>query len=198
MLPENVAKKPGSVGKPLLFTSVEIVDENGRSLPPNKYGEIVVTGPTVMASYFNAQRITDDDSSFIPHPSSFHTGDIGYLDDDGDLWIVQRRSDLIVSGGENVYPAEVEAVLKSHPAVANACVVGVPDVEWGQKVAAMVQLESTKSLTVAELLAFCHDQLAHYKQPRLVKFVATLPLTASGKIARQTVMAQLAARPPRF
>ncbi|MFO7683931.1 MAG: o-succinylbenzoate--CoA ligase [Chloroflexota bacterium] len=192
MTPADAAKKPGSVGKPLLFTSVEIVDENGRSLPPNAYGEIVVTGPTVMVGYFNAQRITDNDSSFNPHPSSFHTGDIGCLDDDGDLWLVQRRSDLIVSGGENVYPSEVEAALKRHPAVANACVVGLPDAEWGQKVAAMVQLLPEASLTESELLAFCRDRLARYKQPRLLKFVSELPLTASGKMARQEVVAQLA------
>jgi len=184
MLPEDVAQKPGSVGKPLLFTSVDIVDENGRSLPLNEYGEIVVSGPSVMAGYFNEQRTTNNDLSFIPHPSSFHTGDIGYLDDDSDLWIVQRRSDLIVSGGENVYPVEVEAVLKMHPAVVNACVVGVPDAEWGQVVVAMVQSSPDSSLTEADLLKFSRDHLAGYKQPRLVLFVTELPQTASGKIAR--------------
>ncbi|MBE2222657.1 MAG: AMP-binding protein [Anaerolineae bacterium] len=213
MLPADVARKPGSVGKPLLFTSVDIVDENGRSLPPNEYGEIVVTGPTVMSGYFDKdQRLKIEDSHSSPQSSifnpstssgqvlqsSFHTGDIGYLDDDGDLWIVQRRSDLIVSGGENVYPAEVEAVLKSHPAVAGVCVVGLPDAEWGQVVAAMVQLEPGASLTEAELLEFSREQLARYKQPRRVKFGTALPLTSSGKIARQVVAAQLAARPPRF
>ncbi len=118
------------------------------------------------------------------------------MDDDGDLWVVQRRSDLIVSGGENVYPLEVEAVIQRHPAVANVCVVGLPDAEWGQTVAAMVQLLPNESLTEAELLAFCKDQLARYKQPRLVKFVTELPLTASGKVERQAVTAQLADRPP--
>jgi O-succinylbenzoic acid--CoA ligase len=197
MLPEDVAKKPGSVGKPLLFTSVEIVDGNGRSLPPGEYGEIVVNGSTVMDGYFNKQQSTDNDLSFIvqpmvAHPSSFHTGDIGYLDEDGDLWIVQRRSDLIVSGGENVYPAEVEVVLKSHPAVANACVVGVPDDEWGQMVTAMVQLASNSSLTAAELLAFSREHLAGYKQPRLIAFTEKLPQTASGKIARLKISEALA------
>ncbi|NHZ71696.1 MAG: AMP-binding protein [Aquificales bacterium] len=198
MPPEDVEKKPGSVGKPLLFTRVDIVDENGRSLPPNEYGEIVVTGPAVMDDYFNnqqttdnGQRITDNNSSLITHHSSFHTGDIGYLDEDGDLWIVQRRTDLIVSGGENVYPAEVESALKQHPAVANACVVGVADAEWGQRVAAMVQLLPSASLTEADMLAFSRQQLAGYKQPRRVVFVAELPQTASGKIARRAVAAQL-------
>ena len=200
MLPADVAMKPGSVGKPLLFTSVDIMDENGRSLPPNEYGEIVVSGPTVMAGYFDNEQAgvsseqwtVNSDSSFIPHPSSFHTGDIGYLDDDGDLWIVQRRSDLIVSGGENVYPAEVEAVLESHPAVANVCVVGVPDTEWGQVVAAMVQLAPDLSLTEADLLAFSREQVAGYKQPRMVSFVTELPQTASGKISRSDVEIMMA------
>ncbi len=199
MLPEDTAKKPGSVGKPLLFTSVAIVDENGRSLPANQYGEIVVTGPTVMADYFEKdQRLKNKDlhitgkSSIFNLQSSFATGDIGYLDDDGDLWIVQRRSDLIVSGGENVYPAEVEMVLKAHPAVANACVVGVPDEEWGQVVAAMVQLAPDNKLFKEELLAFSHERLASYKQPRLIAFTERLPQTASGKIARMEISELLA------
>ena len=200
MLPEDVARKPGSVGKPLLFTSVEIMDENGRSLPPNTYGEIVVTGPTVMGGYFKKDQrlkikkgspVETSQSPISNLQSSFHTGDIGYLDDDGDLWIVQRRSDLIVSGGENVYPAEVEAVLKRHPAVANACVVGVPDAEWGQTVAAMVELLPDLSLTEAEFLAFSRGLLAGYKLPRQIVFAEMLPQTASGKIARSEVKTAL-------
>lgn len=185
MLPPDVARKPGSVGHPLPGTTVAIVDENGRSLPPNTYGEIIVTGPTVMAGYWPADSARPTPHAPLPtHP----TGDIGYLDEDGDLWIVQRRSDLIVTGGENVYPAEVEAVLKGHTAVANACVVGVPDAEWGQKVAALVQLRPGAALSEAELLAHCRAQLAGYKQPRLIRFAADLPQTASGKIARNTIM----------
>jgi len=185
MLPEGVAKKPGGVGKPLLFTNVDIVDENGRSLPPNEYGEIVVTGPTVMSNYFKPGKNYQSPISNLQ--SSFHTGDIGYLDDDGDLWIVQRRSDLIVTGGENVYPAEVEAVLKSHPAITNACVVGVPDAEWGQVVTAMVQLSPSSSLTEVDLLEFSKEQLAGYKQPRLILFAKEIPQTASGKVSRVEV-----------
>ncbi|PIE81214.1 MAG: o-succinylbenzoate--CoA ligase [Chloroflexi bacterium] len=198
MLPEEVTKKPGSVGKPLLFTSVAIVNENGRSLPPNQYGEIVITGPTVMANYFEKDQRLKKKDLHPPHQpstfnrqSSFATGDIGYLDDDSNLWIVQRRSDLIVSGGENVYPAEVEAVLKAHPAVANACVVGLPDAEWGQVVAAMVQVAPTHTLSPEELLAYSREHLAGYKQPRQLKFVTELPQTASGKIARNTIVDQL-------
>ncbi|GAB4276820.1 MAG: o-succinylbenzoate--CoA ligase [Candidatus Promineifilaceae bacterium] len=199
MPPEEAVYKPGSVGKPLLFTSVKIVGEDGASLPPGEIGEIVVTGPTVMAGYWqqptvnsqqltvNGLRMTDDGL-----PNALHTGDLGYLDDEGDLWVVQRRSDLIVSGGENVYPAEVEEVLRGHTAVLEACVVGVPHPEWGQQVAAMVQLQPGQVVTEDELLAFSRERLAGYKQPRLLRFVAELPRTASGKIARQQVAEMMA------
>jgi o-succinylbenzoate---CoA ligase len=235
MLPADAARKPGSVGKPLLFTQVRIVDENGQELPAGERGEIVVTGPTVMAGYFsqesaangqqstansqqstaNSQQSTANSqqstanlqpstfnlqpSTFNLQPSTFNlhpfstisTGDIGYLDEDGDLWLVQRRTDLIVSGGENVYPAEVEAVLKAHPAVANACVVGVPHPEWGRQVAAAVVRQPGMTLTESELSDFCREQLAGYKRPRTIRFMENLPETASGKIHRQAVAAQL-------
>ena len=195
MLPAEVAKKPASVGKPLLFTAVKIVDEHGNEQPTNEYGEITVTGPTVMTSYYNPNpSASSGQISNLQSPISntHHSGDIGYLDDDGDLWIVQRRSDLIVSGGENVYPAEVEAVLRSHPAVHQVCVVGLPDAEWGQVVAAMVVLEDGLETAVssADLLQFCRNQLAGYKCPRIIQFTQQLPLTASGKVQRQEVTKQ--------
>ncbi|MGB5050929.1 MAG: long-chain fatty acid--CoA ligase, partial [Caldilineaceae bacterium] len=112
---------------------------------------------------------------------------LGSLDDEGDLFLVQRRSDLIVTGGENVYPAEVEAVLRAHPAVAEVCVVGVTDAEWGQRVAAAVQLRPGEFVEEAALLAFCRERLAGYKAPQQVRFVAELPQTASGKIERRRV-----------
>jgi len=225
MLPEEVRRKPGSVGKPLPGTSVRIVDEalslrsqpsppaplpksadrrsqrggergvrngnilgvaeqlaqvseSGHSLPPGQIGEIVVQGPTVMPGYIGQPPLVDQ---------TFPTGDLGYLDVDGDLWIVQRRSDLIVSGGENIYPAEVETALRSHAAVAEACVVGLPDVEWGQRVAAAVVVKPDESVTETELLAHITSQLAPYKRPRLLRFVSDLPQTASGKVIRSAV-----------
>ena len=191
LLPAEVAKKPASVGKPLLFTAVKIVDEYGNEQPANSYGEIIVTSPTVMAGYYNLQSPISQPK--VANLQSHHTGDIGYLDDDGDLWIVQRRSDLIVSGGENVYPAEVEVVLRSHPSVHQCCVVGLPDVEWGQVVAAMVVLEDEleTAVIVPELIEFCRKQLAGYKCPRIIYTTSQLPLTASGKIERQKVREQL-------
>ena len=175
--PEQVRAKPGSVGKPLSGTTVRIIGEDGREPPPGEYGEIVVSGATVMRGYLGQP----------PTEGTIRTGDIGYLDADGDLWLVQRRSDLIVSGGENVYPSEIEAVLRGHPAVADACVVGVPDAEWGQRVAAMVALRPGAALTEDTLIAFSRERLAGYKQPRRVVFVDELPQTASGKVQRAKV-----------
>jgi O-succinylbenzoic acid--CoA ligase len=184
LCPADVVRKPGSVGRPLMFTNVRIVDETGATLPPGEKGEIVVTGPTVMSGYYKNPAAT---AKTIRNGDLF-TGDIGYLDDEGDLWLVQRRSDIIISGGENIYPAEVEAVLRQHPAVAAVAVVGVPNAEWGQVVAALVECHPHKQVTAAELLAFSRQQLAGYKQPRLLAFTDALPQTASGKIERRTVV----------
>ena len=181
MPPDGVRRKPGSVGKPLSGLTVQIVNEEERQLPAGEYGEIVVSGLMVMRGYYGQ----------LPVDGTFHTGDIGYLDDEGDLWLVQRRSDLVVSGGENVYPSEVEAVLRQHPAVADACVVGVPDAEWGQRVAAMVVLRSDAAISEDELITFSRERLAGYKQPRQIVFAAELPQTASGKVQRAVVQKRL-------
>lgn len=182
--PEQVIHKPGSVGKPLMFTSVRIADERGNTQPPGEYGEVLVSGPTVMKAYYNNPEAT----AKTLQNRELHTGDIGYLDEDGDLWLVQRRSDLIVSGGENVYPVEIETILSQHPAVKDCAVVGIPHPEWGQQVAAAVVLEDNSSITVTILQDYCRQHLAGYKIPRQIKFVETLPQTASGKIQRATVV----------
>jgi o-succinylbenzoate---CoA ligase len=126
-------------------------------------------------------------SALCVNRNTIKTGDLGYLDADGDLFLVQRRSDLIVSGGENVYPAEVEAALRQHPQVVEACVVGMPDAEWGQRVVAMVQITPNATVSAQALITFCRDHLAGYKLPRQIELVAELPLTASGKIGRKQV-----------
>ncbi|MBZ0302304.1 MAG: o-succinylbenzoate--CoA ligase, partial [Anaerolineae bacterium] len=188
MRPDDVARKPGSVGEPLLFTNIRIVNKDGEPAEPGEYGEIVVSGPTVMQGYYN----DPDATARTLQNGELHTGDIGYLDEDSDLWVVQRRSDLIITGGENVYPAEVEQVLRQHPSVADVCVVGLRDADWGQRVAAAVVLEVGVTLTEDELLAFGRSHLAGYKLPRTFRFVKALPQTASGKIQRAAVKALLA------
>jgi O-succinylbenzoic acid--CoA ligase len=183
-LHEDLCRKPGSVGKPLLFTRVAIVDEEGYQTPPMVAGEITVSGPTIMAGYDG-----DEDSTTRTLKDGWlHTGDAGYLDEDGDLWVLQRQDDIIISGGENVYPAEVEAVLRSHAAVADACVVGVRDEEWGQQVAAAVVLDKPEQITAEALLAYCRQRLAGYKLPRRVLLLKDLPQTSSGKIQRSAVV----------
>lgn len=184
MLPQDVYRKPGSVGKPLSFTQVTILDQSGQPCPAGVYGEIVVSGPTIMLGYDqNTHSKTD-----IPQNNLLHTGDIGYLDEDGDLWIIQRRSDLIITGGENVYPIEVETVLRQHPAVADACVVGLPSSEWGQQVSAAIIPMPNTTINTAELLQFSRQHLAGYKQPRYVQLMQDFPRTSSGKIQRQQII----------
>jgi O-succinylbenzoic acid--CoA ligase len=189
MLPTDSQRKPGSVGKPLLFSQVEILDEHDQPQPPGVYGEVVITGATVMQGYYNQP----DATAKTLRGGKLHTGDIGYLDQDGDLYLVQRRSDLIVSGGENIYPVEVENALLKHPAIAAACVVGIPSAEWGQQAAAAVVLKLETSATEAELRAFCRESLAGYKIPKVFKFVDELPQNATGKVQRRAVAELFAA-----
>ncbi|GIK66808.1 MAG: 2-succinylbenzoate--CoA ligase [Chloroflexota bacterium] len=175
--------KPGSVGRPLMFSSVEILRDDGTPAKIGEYGEVVVSGKMVMAGYDENPTATVE----ILRDGRLYTGDIGYLDADGDLWVVQRRTDLIVSGGENVYPVEIENTLRQHPAVADCCAVGLPDAEWGQIVAMAVVLKGGFEADPAALTAFCRQHLAGYKIPRRWVFVERLPQNATGKIQRRTV-----------
>ena len=184
-LPADVRRKPGTVGRSLLFTELRIADPDGRPLPQGESGEILVRGPQVTTAYYRNPTAT----AAALQGGWLHTGDMGRVDSDGDLFVLQRRADLIVSGGENIYPVEVETVLREHPAVADVCVVGLPDAEWGQRCAAAVQLHAGKTVTRDALLDFSRGRLAGYKQPSAehIRFVDALPETASGKIARRAV-----------
>ena len=179
--PELVYRKPGTVGKPLLFATVRIIDEEGNAAPSEAHGEVLVKGETVMRGYYNDPAATAD----ALRDGWLHTGDIGYMDEDGDLFILQRREDLIVSGGENIYPAEVEAVLRQHPAVADAVVLGLADANWGQAVAAVVELRVGRSASAADIITFSRQGLAGFKIPRRIAFTPALPRTASGKVQRR-------------
>ncbi len=187
--PKDSAHKPGCVGKPMMFNELRIVRSVGRDEyldnPPREIGEIIVRGPTIMQGYYRNQEAT----YAALHDGWLHTGDLGFLDEAGDLWVVDRRNDLIVTGGENVYPSEVERVLLTHAGVREACVVGLPDPEWGQKIVAVVVPAEDHPLTVQEITEFLRAHLAGYKIPREVHFVASLPQTASGKIKREDVRA---------
>lgn len=180
MPPSGVREKRGSVGRPLFGTAMQIRDEAGQTVPSGQYGVVWVRGGTVMRGYYANPEATAQ----VLQDGWLCTGDIGFVDAEGDLWLVQRRSDLIVTGGENVYPSEVERVLLDHTQVKAVCVVGVPHPEWGQQVTAMLVVDAVSE---AELMAYARDHLAGYKQPRQLRFVADLPKTASGKIARKQV-----------
>jgi O-succinylbenzoic acid--CoA ligase len=182
-LPDLPHRKPGTVGRPLLWTQLQVVDDHGNICPPHQIGEIQIAGPTVMRGYLKHP----EDNELLFQDGWLRTGDLGYFDEDGDLWVVQRRTDLIISGGENIYPAEIEAVLCQHHAVDAACVVGISHPEWGQQVAAGVVLHAQNHIPSEEIQAFCRQHLAGYKIPRRIDILEFLPKTASGKINRQMV-----------
>ncbi|MFB6269882.1 MAG: o-succinylbenzoate--CoA ligase [Halobacterium sp.] len=176
-----------SVGRPLLGTEVTVVDEDCRPVPAGERGELVVSGPTVTPGYLDADASRE---RFCEH--GLRTGDFGYVDADGFLYVGGRQADQIVTGGENVHPEEVAAVLRDHPGVEDVAVVGIPDEEWGERVGALVVPDAERRPTRAELRAFCDDRLAGYKRPRTVEFASSLPRTASGTVDREAVVAALA------
>ena len=179
--PDLLQTKPASVGKPLLFTELRVLDEHGDDAAPGKPGEIIIRGPQLMRGYYNDPAATKN----ALRSGWLHTGDIGYLDDDGDLVVLQRREDLIVSGGENIYPAEVETALQEHPAVEEVIVIGLQDAKWGQRVAAAIQMGEGRGASEDEISAFAREKLASYKVPRDIRFVSSFPRTSSGKIIRR-------------
>ena len=184
LAPEEALARRGSAGKPLFGTEVRIVDDAGRECAPGAAGEIAVRGPTVTPGYVNRP----DETARALRDGWLHTGDVGYVDAAGYLYVLDRRDDLIVSGGENVYPAEVEAALEAHPAVVEAAVFGRPDERWGQAVSALVGLRAGETLEREALLRFCRDRLAGFKLPTRLDFAAApLPRTASGKLSRREI-----------
>ncbi len=179
LAPEDALRKLGSAGKPLFPNELRVVRE-GSALPAHEVGEIQVRGPSITPGYHNRPEA----SARALCDGWLHTGDLGYLDDEGYLYVVDRRDDLIVSGGENVYPAEVEAVLLAHPGVADAGAYPVAHATWGQAVAAAVQPRAGCALEADDLRAFCRERLAAYKVPLTVRFVDRLPRNAAGKLQR--------------
>lgn len=184
--PQEVSARPGSAGRPLFPTEVRIERAEGTAPPEadaGEIGEILVRGPTVMVGYAGQP----EETARVLRDGWLRTGDLGYLDGDGYLFVSDRRDDLVVSGGENVYPAEVEGVLRGHPAVEDACVFGLPNPVWGQVVAAAVIVRRGASLNEEEVRAFCTERLARYKVPKRIWFVEDLPRSTSGKLIRRAL-----------
>jgi len=182
----------GGSGPPLPGVEVRILDEEGQPVGGDDVGLIAVKGPVVCDGYHGDPEA----SAGMLRGGWLRTGDLGRRDKDGNLWVVGRLDDRIRTGSEGVDPAVVEAVLRSHPGIADACVVGVPDATWGQRVAAAIVRGPGATLVDGDLEAHCRARLAGFQVPRAWAFVAALPRNEAGKVARQQVRAMLAARPP--
>jgi acyl-CoA synthetase (AMP-forming)/AMP-acid ligase II len=170
-----------SCGKPAPGMAIRVVDGEGRALAPHEVGEIQIRGATVMKGYWNKPDATRKSIA----ENWFATGDAGFFDEDGYLYIHDRVKDMIVSGGENIYPAEVENAVFGHPGVADVAVIGVPDEKWGEAVKAIVVRKQGASPSPAEIIAYARDRIAGYKLPKSVDFVEALPRNPSGKILRR-------------
>ncbi|RCW39652.1 O-succinylbenzoate-CoA ligase [Halopolyspora algeriensis] len=177
---DHVKEKSGSIGRPLFHVGARIVDEDDRDVAPGVVGELVLRGDNIFAGYWMLPEATAE--AF--RGGWFHTGDLGRVDEDGFITLVDRKKDMIISGGENVYPVEVEQVLARHPAVSEAAVIGLPDETWGESVAAVVSCEAGAETDAQELIAFARERLAHFKCPRHVEFVDELPRNATGKVLK--------------
>jgi long-chain acyl-CoA synthetase len=175
--------KPGTVGLPVFGVEIRCVDEHDTPVPPGKPGEIVVRGPNVMKGYYE----NPDATAETKRGGWFRTGDIGQFDEDGYLAIVDRKKDIIIRGGFNVYPREIEDVLMTHPSVALAAVIGVPDERLGEEVKAFVVLKPGHTVASTELIEWAREQLASYKYPRYVEIRDNLPMTATGKVLKRAL-----------
>jgi long-chain acyl-CoA synthetase len=176
-------KRLESAGKPLKEGEIRIVDEQGRDVPVGEPGEIIAHSDRLMKGYW---RMPEETAETI-RDGWLHTGDVGKMDEDGYIYVVDRKKDMIISGGENIYPREVEEVLYMHPAVREAAVVGVPDEKWGESVKALVVLRPGPEVCEEEIIEFCRQHMASYKKPRSVEFWDDFPRTGSGKIRKSEI-----------
>jgi long-chain acyl-CoA synthetase len=176
-------KRLESAGKPQREDELRIVDEKGRDVPIGEVGEIIARSDRMMKEYWRSP----EETAKTIKDGWIHTGDVGRMDEDGYVYLVDRKKDMIISGGENIYSREVEEVLYMHPAVLEAAVVGVPDQEWGESVKALVVLKEGAAASDEEIIDFCKEHLASYKKPRSVEFRGSLPKTGSGKIKKHEI-----------
>jgi fatty-acyl-CoA synthase len=188
MTDEESVSKIGSVGKPVFHSQMRLVDELGNDVPTGQTGELIIKGPHVCAGYWQNPEAT----AAALQDGWFHTGDMARQDEDGFFYISGRFKDMIISGGENVYAAEVEAVLVEHPAVAEAALIGKADDKWGEVGLMITVLEKGHSAAAGELRAFCQSRLARYKVPKEFVFVDSLPYSPYGKVMKPELKKQYA------
>jgi len=168
------------VGVAYPYCEVRIVNEKDEDLPPGVVGEIIGRGDNVMKGYWRQPEATQG----ILRNGWLHSGDLGFFTDEGEVYVVDRKKDMILSGDENIYPAEVEEVLHSHPSILEAAVIGVPDAKWGETVKAIVVLKEGARATSTEIIEYCKGMLSSYKKPTSVDFVERLPRNPSGKVLK--------------
>ncbi len=180
-------RKPGSVGTPIWGIEVRVVDLEGNHLPTGEIGEVAIRGHNVMKGYYNKPEAT---AEAFKGTSWFHTGDLATMDEDGYVYIVDRVKDMIIRGGFNVYPREVEEVLMTHPAVSLAAVIGVPHDQHGEEIKAYVVLNAGQEAGEKEIVSWCQEEMAAYKYPRIVEIRESLPMTATGKILKKELKAE--------
>jgi len=177
---EDIFRKRGSIGRPGFFTDVWIAGPDGKPVPRGEIGEIVAQGPTVMSGYWNMPEATA--KTIVD--GVLHTGDLGYMDEEGFFYIVDRVKDMYRSGGENVYPAEVEKILITHPKISNAAIIGVPDEKWGETGMAVIVTDKAEALTKEEIYGHLDGKVAGFKYPRHIAVVDELPMTATMKVRK--------------
>lgn len=187
LAPEDAIRKAGSIGRPNFFVDAQIVDDGNSFLGPNEAGELVLKGPSYCSGYFNNPEATKE---AVDERGYFHTGDVAQYDEEGYFFIVDRKKDMFISGGENIYPAEIEKVIYQHPAVHMCAVIGLPDPKWGEVGKACVVLKPDQKITEEELLKFMSERLAKYKVPKSVAFMEALPISAAGKILKRELRQQ--------
>jgi long-chain acyl-CoA synthetase len=185
---DQASEKPGSVGRPGYRIEINLVDESDKEVKTGEVGEIAVRGPAVFKGFWNLEKETE----YAFRNEWHHTGDLGRFDDEGYLWYVGRKpeKELIKTGGENVYPAEVETAILDHPAIDETCVIGVPDADWGEAIKAFCVLKQGQSLLADDLIEFVASKISRYKKPKFVEFVSALPKTSDGSVDREKVKAE--------
>jgi fatty-acyl-CoA synthase len=182
LAPEDALRKAGSIGRPNFFIDAGVMDDSGKLLGPNEIGELVLKGPSMCSGYFGNPQAT---AEMVGERGWFHTGDLVHYDEDWYFYVHDRKKDMFISGGENIYPAEIEAVLYKHPAVHMCAVIGLPDAKWGEVGKACVVLRPGMKITPDELLTFMRENLASYKMPKSVEILNALPLSGMGKILKR-------------
>jgi len=179
-------RKPGSIGTPIWGVEMKVVDDNDNEVPAGERGEIIIRGHNIMKGYYKRPEA----NQVVMRNNWFHTGDVGTMDEDGYFYVVDRTKDMIIRGGFNVYPREIEEVMLTHPAISLAAVIGVPHDQHGEEIKAFVVLKADASATEEEVIAWCKENMAAYKYPRFVEFREALPMTATGKILKTELRAQ--------